>query len=110
MQQIRSIGIVSTARIMAVVYGLFSLLFMPFLLLAALAGAASGDSTLAGLGMAAVVVLAVLLPLIYAALGFLAGAIGAFIYNLAARWAGGIEITLSDAGPAVAHVAGGAGR
>jgi hypothetical protein len=101
MQQIRSIGIVSTARIMAVVYALMSLLFMPFLLLAGLAGALTGDSTVAGLGLAAVVVLIVLLPVMYGLIGFLAGAIGAFIYNLAARWTGGIEISLSEPGAGV---------
>jgi hypothetical protein len=32
------------------------------------------------------------LPIFYGAMGFILGVIGAFIYNLIARWVGGIEV------------------
>lgn len=35
---------------------------------------------------------AIAAPLLYAAIGFLTGALGAALYNLSARWAGGIEV------------------
>jgi hypothetical protein len=35
---------------------------------------------------------AILVPLIYAVMGFVSGAIGALIYNLVASWIGGIEV------------------
>jgi hypothetical protein len=31
-------------------------------------------------------------PILYAAMGFLTGLIGALVYNLAASWLGGIEV------------------
>jgi hypothetical protein len=43
-------------------------------------------------------------PFIYGAMGFITGAIGALIYNLIARWIGGIEIELQPARAAVAPV------
>ena len=37
-------------------------------------------------------VFGILAPVIYGAMGFVFGAIGAWIYNLVAKWLGGIEI------------------
>jgi hypothetical protein len=31
-------------------------------------------------------------PILYAVMGFIIGVIGAFIYNLVAKWVGGIEV------------------
>ena len=36
----------------------------------------------------------ILLPIFYAILGFLSGLVGAWIYNLTAKWVGGVEIEL----------------
>lgn len=36
----------------------------------------------------------VLMPFMYAAIGFVIGLVGAFVYNLIAKWVGGIEIEL----------------
>ncbi|MBP8257789.1 MAG: DUF3566 domain-containing protein [Opitutaceae bacterium] len=35
---------------------------------------------------------ALLLPVIYAVMGFVQGALGGLIYNLVAKWIGGIEV------------------
>ena len=43
---------------------------------------------MAGLGLLAIV----LLPICYGLLGFVAGLISAFFFNLAAKYAGGLEI------------------
>jgi hypothetical protein len=54
-----------------------------------LLGAVTGSAGFgAGLGFLAIIVF----PIMYGAIGFVAGAIGALIYNLVARWVGGIEI------------------
>ncbi len=45
-----------------------------------------------GFGIASII----LLPVIYGIIGFIAGIIGAAIYNLVAKWVGGIEIELKD--------------
>jgi hypothetical protein len=37
----------------------------------------------------------IIFPIIYAILGFVIGVIGAWVYNLLARWVGGIELELS---------------
>ena len=35
---------------------------------------------------------AVVAPLMYAVMGFVSGVIGALLYNLVAKWVGGIEV------------------
>ena len=46
----------------------------------------------AGLGIASIIIL----PIVYAIFGFLLGIIGAALYNLIAKWVGGIKIELKD--------------
>jgi hypothetical protein len=36
------------------------------------------------------------MPIVFAIFGFVAGAIGAFLYNFAAKWVGGIEVDLEQ--------------
>jgi hypothetical protein len=38
----------------------------------------------------------VFLPIIYAVVGFIGGVIVGFIYNLTAKWTGGIEFTTEE--------------
>ncbi len=73
--------------VLGILYGIAGLIFVPFLLLAivtAKEGAAGG------------VMLAALLPIIYAVGGFIAGIIGAALYNLVAKWTGGLQFEVSD--------------
>jgi hypothetical protein len=35
---------------------------------------------------------ALLMPIFYAVMGFVFGVVGAFIYNVLAKWVGGIEL------------------
>ena len=39
----------------------------------------------------------ILMPLLYAAMGFVFGVISGAVYNLVAKWTGGIEFTVTDA-------------
>ena len=39
---------------------------------------------------------ALLVPVFYGVMGFVFGVIGAAIYNLVAKWTGGIEFTVED--------------
>jgi hypothetical protein len=39
----------------------------------------------------------IFLPIIYAVIGFIGGVITALIYNLVAKWTGGIEFTTEEA-------------
>jgi len=96
MPRIKSVGVLSIAKISGIIYTLIGLLFIPLALIGGLAGVASGQKSgvLGGIGVLAIAVLA---PIFYGVLGFVAGAIGAFLYNLAAKWVGGIEIELEGA-------------
>ena len=92
-------GIVS-----AVMYGLLSLIFVPFFLIFALIGmhaAPANTQAMPGMLGGGMVVMAVLLPIFYAVLGFVFGVIAAFVYNLVAGWTGGFELTFSDVVPAL---------
>jgi hypothetical protein len=52
----------------------------------------SGQNPFAGFG----IVFALMAPIFYGVLGFIFGAIGAFLYNLLAKWIGGIELHLQS--------------
>jgi hypothetical protein len=103
MQRIKSVGVLSCAKMMGILYGSMGLLFIPFALIAGLASMAMQQSNSAGggavmggaaIGGAAMLVLGILAPFLYGAMGFVFGAIGAWIYNLIAKRLGGIEIQL----------------
>lgn len=95
---LRRIGILSSAKVygilsagLGLVIGLFFALFA--LTLGGAMGAGMGPAegaALAGVGVFAVV----LFPLLYGAFGFLSGALFAALYNLCAKWVGGIEVTV----------------
>ncbi len=93
MHTVKSIGVLSFAKMSAAVYGAMALLLMPIFLLLALAGAFAGPThnPLAG---ALGVIFALVMPVLYAGLGFVAGLVGSLIYNLIAKWMGGIEVEL----------------
>jgi hypothetical protein len=93
MHIIKSVGVLSVAKIMGMIYGCMGLIFAPFFLLIGLMGSAMGrqNSPLAGIfGIG----FAVFMPVLYGAMGFISGLIGALLYNLFARWVGGFELEL----------------
>lgn len=71
--------------VQAVVSGIITLIMVPFLLLAALFGHV-------GLGFFFVI----FIPIIYAIVGFIAGVISAVVYNVVAKWTGGVEYIASE--------------
>lgn len=90
---IKKIGVMSMAKIHAIVLAVLGLIIGVFIgLLGSLFGAAMGGAFPAGMGMAAIVVM----PLSYGLIGFVFGAIGAGVYNIVAGWVGGLEITVDD--------------
>lgn len=73
----------------ALLYGSIGLIFLPFLLVfAALGSHASGTAGAMVFGVG----FAIAAPLMYAAMGFIIGVIGAALYNFFAKWTGGIEV------------------
>ena len=90
----RRLGIV-----MGIMHGLLGLVCVPLSLMTAAIGHKSGG-LLATLGSS---VFVLLLPVLYAAAGFVGGILGAVIYNLIAKRIGGIEIELRDL-PTAGHL------
>ncbi len=96
-RKLKRIAPLQFGKMMGVLYGLMGLIFLPFFVIAGLVGAfaqtqaqenaAAGAAALGGL-----VVMGLLMPVIYGVMGFILGIISAALYNLIARWIGGIEV------------------
>ena len=103
MHVVKSVGVMSVAKIMGLVYGCMGLLVVPFFLVAGFAGSfESHDKGAFPFAGIIGVVFAILAPFIYGGMGFVMGAIGALIYNFVAKWVGGFELELALQPPAVA--------
>ena len=98
-RRLKRIAPLQLGKISGILYALSTLLFVPFILLFSLLasfapqvaeGGAAMSSGVLGLGMG--LGLMVMLPIMYGVLGFIAGVIGAFLYNIVAGWVGGIEV------------------
>jgi hypothetical protein len=88
MAQIKSFGVLQTAKFSAVLYFIFTAIFMVPFGLFTLIG--RGDPPFAIFGA----VLIIFMPVIYACLGFIFVAIGCLVYNAIAKHIGGIEIEI----------------
>ncbi len=90
MHRIKRIDAWSFGKIMGIGYGAMGLLLMPVFLLFA---AASPQRATNG-APSFLVAFAILAPFLYGGFGFFFGVISAGVYNLIARWVGGIELDL----------------
>lgn len=88
-RQIVRLSVGQTSKVLAAMYGLMGVVLVPFFLLAALSGPAGGGMSLG---------FALVMPVIYAALGYVFVAIGCAVYNFVARHLGGIEFELDGPG------------
>ena len=95
---LKSIGVLSAAKIVAVMYavmgliaGLFFGAIFSLIPMAADGGAGEMPTWLAPMfGMGAIIIM----PIVYGVMGFCIGAIGAVIYNALAGVLGGVELRL----------------
>ena len=98
MYRIRRFGVLKTATVVAVMYMLIVGVFVvPFLLLALVFAPTQGSSAMGGIG--GILVFGLLAIFGYGLLGWVFTAIGVAIYNLAARWVGGIEVEIETVAP-----------
>lgn len=90
-------------KLLAGLYGAMGLIFIPFMLIfmsvGAFASAGAGGNAAPlpfffGLGVGFMIVM----PLFYAAIGFIIGVLGALVYNLLAKWLGGFELEFEEQG------------
>ena len=98
--QVRRVGVLSYAKIMAVVMaGVMLIIGIPVGLIMMVIGAAAmtQDGAAGGIGIGMGLAYMIILPIVYGVLGFIMGAISALIYNVAAGFVGGIEIELENA-------------
>jgi hypothetical protein len=94
MHIVKSVGVLSVAKIMGLIYACIGLIFAPLFLLMGAVGSFAGQSNTFPFAGIFSVVGAIVLPVIYGLFGFIAGAIGALLYNLFANSVGGFELQL----------------
>lgn len=102
MRELKRIDILSAAKVAAIVSAIWgfiiALISLPFLAVASSAASYAGTAAagfnmaplMVGLGIASLVVA----PILGAIMGFIAGAVGAFFYNVAAKYVGGVKLDL----------------
>jgi len=100
--RVKSLDPMGMGKTMAAIYGAMSLLIIPafviMMIVAVVAGAGQKDLPFAGAtGAALGLLLMIILPLLYALMGFVSGALMALIYNLVSNWLGGIIMELVPA-------------
>ena len=83
-------------KILAALYAVMSLLFVPFMIMFSLIANSvpqpEGQEMPTGFFLGFGLVFCLLAPIFYGIMGFLTGVVGAFIYNLTAKKIGGIEV------------------
>jgi hypothetical protein len=83
---------------LGLIYAIISLvIIVPIFLLISLIGV-TGAARPGGAALPAIFsgIFLLFLPIIYGVLGFIGGVIMAFVYNLTAKWTGGIEFTTEE--------------
>lgn len=90
-RRIKRFAPLQLGKMLAVLYGLMGLLFLPFFLIMSAVSTQLPAEQRVGM-MAFGLGFALFMPLMYAAMGFVFGVIGALIYNVVAKWIGGIEV------------------
>lgn len=107
MYLLKSVDVWSCAKVAGIFYGCAGLLAIPMALIAIAASAAS-PQPMGVPGAVGVVLLAIFAPLLYGLLGFLLGALSAWLYNVAAKYVGGIRLQVQSE-DTIAHPAKGVG-
>jgi hypothetical protein len=90
-RRIKRFAPLQLGKMMALGYGIMGLLLCPIFLLMSLFAAHLPNQQRVGM-MAIGTGFALLIPVVYAVIGFVFGVVGAFIYNILAKWVGGIEV------------------
>lgn len=90
MAKLKRIGVLSSAKLQAILMALLGLVAG----ISYSFGGAIYELTTGSLnsGTALAFLALIGMPVVFAIVGFIGGAIGAFLYNLVARWVGGIEV------------------
>lgn len=105
MFRIRRFAVIRTSTTLAVIYAIIALIFaIPFALILSVGQVTVTDATGSTTTMSVSPLLALIIPLLYAVLGWIFTAIACLVYNLAARFTGGIGVEVRSDAPAVVAV------
>jgi hypothetical protein len=97
-KRLKRIAPLKAGIVLGILYTLLGLLIVPFFMLAGFGAMAAASRNggapipfafLFGAG-------ALFVPILYGVMGFVLGVLTAAIYNLVAKWTGGIEVTVED--------------
>jgi hypothetical protein len=97
-RRIRRISPLQAGKMLGALYACMGLILLPFFALAAVAGAfapsaeQSAGAPAPALFAAMMFGFGIFMPIIYGVMGFIGGIIAAALYNVFARWIGGIEV------------------
>jgi hypothetical protein len=101
---VRRIGVMSLAKVTGAIYGALGLVFggifgLVMLFSGVISGmTAGGGEAIAGItgGIVGGIAFAVLMPIMYAGIGFVGGLLTAWLYNVFAARFGGVELDLVE--------------
>ena len=95
-RQIIRLSVRQTAKVLAILYAAMGLLLVPiFVVMSVVTPQEAGGF---GIGVALV------FPVIYGVLGYVFVALGCLLYNVVARWVGGIEVEVRGDAEAASYV------
>lgn len=87
-RRVKKIGVLQTSIVSAIIFFILSLIMVvPVMLVMGIAGVFSDN-----MGFAFGGVFMIFMPIMYAVIGFLVTALWCWMYNVVAKWIGGIEI------------------
>ncbi len=100
MARLKKLQVLSFGKLQGVLFGLLGLIagivysFGGFVIDALVSIGWIGDSSTSGLSLGTVLAFGALIgmPIMFAVIGFITGLVEAVLYNLLARWSGGVEI------------------
>ncbi|MFC7337417.1 hypothetical protein ACFQY0_09545 [Haloferula chungangensis] len=95
-KRLKKIDPMSAGMIQAIIMAAFGLLYVPFGLILMFGGFASNNADALGAGVGAGLGIMLFAPILYAILGFIGGIIGAFVYNVAAKFTGGLRLEFEN--------------
>lgn len=97
MVKIEKIGVSSAAKIYGLTLGILGFVIGIFyaILLTAFSGLLGNSFPISGTSGIGIIMV-IVFPILYGIIGFIIGALGAFIYNFVASKIGGLEIELSN--------------
>ncbi len=87
-KRISRFSVHQTSLVFALVYAVLALIFVPFVLVAVVAGEPKHKILS--------VVLALSFPFLYGLCGYVVVAVSCLLYNLIAKYTGGIEVSVTD--------------